>query len=243
MRALVCLFIFILALVSPTFASAQPLRIVTEPWGPYVYQDGTALAGIDYEIANEVFNRLGVQVQWQFLPWKRCLMMIEEGQADAVLDIFRTPTRERQLIYANEALSSVEFVLYEANERPQPAARLKSLQGLRVGIAPGFLYGPVFEGSQAQKEPAPNLEANFGKLLLGRVDLVIGDRRQGRFALRQTGLEGRIREIPGTLHSDVLYLALRRTGELAALAERFASTLQAFKREPAYRELLKRYEH
>lgn len=243
MRALACRFIFILALVSPTFASAQPLRIVTEPWAPYIYQDGTALAGIDYEIASEVFNRLGVQVQWQFLPWKRCLMMIEEGQADAVLDIFRTPARERQLVYANEPLSSVEFVLYEANERPQPAARLKSLQGLRVGMAPGFLYGATFEASQALKEPAPTLEANFGKLLLGRVDLVIGDRRQGRFTLRQMSVEGRIGEIPGTLHSDVLYLALRRADELPQLAERFASTLRAFKREPAYRELLKRYDH
>lgn len=243
MRTLACLFIFMLTLVSPTLSSAQALRIVTEPWAPYIYQNGTELAGIDYEIANEVFNRLGVQVQWQFLPWKRCLMMVEEGQADAVLDIFRTPAREQQLIYANEPLSSVEFVLYEANERPQPAARLKNLEGLRVGIAPGFLYGPAFEGSQAQKEPAPTLEANFGKLLLGRVDLVIGDRRQGQFALRQMGLKDRIREIPGTLHSDVLYLALRRTGELPELAQRFAITLQAFKREPAYRELLKRYNH
>jgi len=241
MRALACIFIFTLALVSSGFASAQPLRIVTEPWGPYVYHDGTTPTGIDYEIANEVFNRLGVQVEWQFLPWKRCLMMIEEGQADAVLDIFRTPARERQLVYANEPLSSVDFVLFEAAERPQPPARLKNLDGLRVGVAPGFLYGPAFDATRATKEPAPNLEANFGKLLLGRVDVVIGDRRQGRFTLQQMGLGGRIREIQGTLHSDVLYLALRREGELPALAERFAIALQAFKREPGYSDLLKRY--
>lgn len=243
MRALACLFIFMLALVSSTVASAQPLRIVTEPWGPYVYQQGATLTGIDYEIASEVLKRLGVEVQWQFLPWKRCLMMIEEGQADAVLDIFRTPARERQLVYADEPLSSVAFVLYETRDRPQPIARLKDLAGLRVGMAPGFLYGPAFEASLAEKEPAPTLEANFGKLLLGRVDLVIGDRRQGRFTLQAMGLEGRIREIPQVLHRDVLYLALRREGGFAALAERFADALRAFKQEPAYADLLSRYGH
>ncbi|WP_263261333.1 transporter substrate-binding domain-containing protein [Pseudomonas sp. RIT-PI-S] len=240
MRALAC-FLLLIALLPSTFASAQPLRIVTEPWAPYVYLNGSEPAGVDYEIAAHVFKRLGVQVEWEFLPWKRCLMMLQQDQADGILDIFHTTAREQTLVYADEGLSKVEFALYQANERPVPVARLRDLRGLRVGVAPGFLYGPAFSASQALKEPAPTLEANFGKLMLGRVDLVITDRRVGRFTLQQMKLTEQVSELPGTLNTDVLYLALRRRGDLPALAEQFTTALREFKREPEYRALLKRY--
>jgi polar amino acid transport system substrate-binding protein len=241
MRVLACFLLILIALAPSANASTQVLRVVTEPWAPYVYLDGAAPAGVDYEMAAEVFKRLGIQVQWQFLPWKRCLMMIEQGQADAVLDIFHTPAREQWLTYANEALSQVEFVLYQANDRPVPASRLRTLQGLKVGVAPGFEYGPAFSASLAEKEAAPTLEANFGKLMLGRIDLVITDRRVGKFVLRQLGLEKQISQVPGALNSDLLYLALRRDGDLPLLAERFSEALRQFKQEPAYAQLLKRY--
>lgn len=235
------LAIFVFTLLLSSMASATPLRLVTEPWEPYVYREGTTLKGIDYEIASEVFRRLGVDVQWELLPWKRCLMMLGQGQADGALDIFRTAAREAQLAYALEPLSTVDFVYFQAQARPLPLARLATLQGVHVGIAPGFLYGPEFTGSLAITEPAPTLAANFGKLLLGRVDLVISDRRQGHVALDRLGLANRIEEIPRLVHRDVLYLALRREGDGPALAERFADALRAFKREPAYRQLLARY--
>jgi polar amino acid transport system substrate-binding protein len=41
-----------------------------------------------------VFQRLGIDVQWQFLPWKRCLSMLETGQADGALDIFHSDERD-----------------------------------------------------------------------------------------------------------------------------------------------------
>jgi polar amino acid transport system substrate-binding protein len=167
--------------------------------------------------------------------------MVEQGEADGVLDIARRPAREQWLAYANESLSQAEFVLYQANQRPVPTSRLRDLHQLRIGVAPGFEYGPPFAAAPVDKEPAPSLEANFGKLLLGRIDLVITDRRVGTLALRQLGLTQQISQVPGTFGSDSLYLALRRDGELPVLAERFSEALRQFKQEPEYARLLERY--
>ncbi|RUP88390.1 amino acid ABC transporter substrate-binding protein, partial [Corynebacterium propinquum] len=49
-------------------AYGEKLRIVTEPWTPYVYDDNGTMRGLDYETTVTVFQRLGVDVQWQFLP-------------------------------------------------------------------------------------------------------------------------------------------------------------------------------
>ncbi len=223
-------------------ASGESLRIVTEPWAPYVYlQDGKP-TGIDYEITDTVFKRLGIDVDWQFLPWRRCLMMLDEGQADGALDIFETTERDVHLLYPSEPLSQVEFVLFQAKARPHPFNSLNDLKGLKVGISPGFLYDQEFRESPLfEREPAPTLEANLGKLQLGRVDLVITDRRVGRYAVKALGLEEEIEELPIVVSRDKQYLAVRRHAGMDLLIQRFAAELRRFKQEPAYAALIAHY--
>ena len=86
-------------------AYGEKLRIVTEPWAPYVYEENGKALGLDYETTAIVFKRLGIEVEWQFLPWKRCLSMLETGQADGALDIFHSHDRDALLLspHADEA--------------------------------------------------------------------------------------------------------------------------------------------
>jgi polar amino acid transport system substrate-binding protein len=223
-------------------AQGESLRIVTEPWAPYVYlQDGKP-TGIDYEITAVVFKRLDIEVQWQFLPWRRCLMMLEQGQADGVLDIFETSERDSHLLYPTEPLSQVEFVLFQAKARPHPFNSMADLKGLTVGVSPGYLYGEEFRQSTLFiQEPAPTLEANLGKLALDRVDLVITDRRVGRYAVRALGLSDQVEELPIVVSRDKHFLALRRDAGMNLLVQRFAAELRRFKQEPAYAALIARY--
>ncbi|PVZ15558.1 MULTISPECIES: ABC transporter substrate-binding protein [unclassified Pseudomonas] len=223
-------------------AHAEPLRLVTEPWAPFSYLKDGKPTGLDYEIAAEVFRRMNVEVHWQFLPWRRCLAMARQGQADAVLDIFETRERDSMLIYPSEPLSEVEFVLFQANDRPHVFNSLADLQGLIIGTQPGYQYSEAFlKEPGIHRETAPTLEANLGKLMLGRIDLVITDRRAGQYALEHLNLNQQISALPTAVSSDRQYLALRRGPGMEALAERFASTLRQFRREPAYTALLARF--
>ena len=224
------------------FAHGEKLRIVTEPWAPYVYEENGQAKGIDYDVTVEVFKRLGVEVDWQFLPWKRCLAMIDQGQADGILDIFYTEQRANQLYYPSEPLSDVEFVLFYANARPHSVNTLEDLRGLTVGTSPGYSYAAAFSDSPLfTREPAPTHEANFGKLQRGRIDLLITDRRVGRFLSKHLGLGQQISELPLVVSRQEQYLAMRRDTGMDVLAQRFAAELQRFKNEPAYAALNARY--
>jgi polar amino acid transport system substrate-binding protein len=223
-------------------ALGEKLRIVTEPWAPYVYlQDGQA-RGLDYETAAIVFERLGIEVEWQFLPWKRCLAMLEQGQADGALDIFQNAERDGSLLYPSEPLSYVEFVLFYANARPHPVQTLNDLRGLTVGISPGYAYGTAFLGSPLfVREAGPSHEANFGKLLHGRVDLVITDRRVGQHLLDQLKVRDQITQSPNAISREPQYLALRKNVGMDLLVQRFGAELKRFKHEHAYAELNAKY--
>ncbi|MBK5537686.1 transporter substrate-binding domain-containing protein [Pseudomonas sp. TH05] len=223
-------------------AHGEKLRIVTDPWPPYAYEENGKAMGLDYEATAIVFQRLGIEVQWQFLPWKRCLAMLEQGQADAVLDIFHREEREKSLLYPSEPLSEVEFVMFYANQRPHPFSRLETLSGLTIGTSPGYLYTDEFNDSPLfTREPAPTQEANFGKLLLGRIDLVITDRRVGQYLLDTLKVRDQITENPLVLVRQGQFLAVRRNAGMDLLVQRFAAELKRFKQEPAYAELNARY--
>ncbi|MDR0279164.1 MAG: transporter substrate-binding domain-containing protein [Paucimonas sp.] len=225
-------------------ARAEQLRIVTDPWAPYVYEENGEPKGIDYEITAEIFKRLGVDVRWEFMPWKRCMLMLEQGLADGVIDIFQNELRSTQLYYPNEPLSVVEFVLFQANDRPHDIKSLDDLKDLTVGTSAGYDYGAEFMQATAfRREAAPTQEANFGKLQRGRIDLLITDRRVGRYMLAQTGLQDRISELPLVVSRHKQYLAVRRNAGMDLLAQRFAAELRRFKQEPAYAELQARYGH
>ena len=175
----------------------EKLRIVTEPWSPYVTVDDQQASGLDYEMTNIVFKRLGIDVQWQFLPWKRCLMMLEQGEADGVLDIFKVAEREDLLLYPNEPLSDVNWVLFQSNDRPHPFNALDDLHGLTIGVSPGYLYTPEFDTSSLFiREPAPSHEANFGKLVRGRIDLLVTDRLVGQETIHQLKLRDKVSQLP-----------------------------------------------
>ncbi len=223
-------------------AYGEKLRIVTEPWAPYVFENRGAMQGLDFEATVIVFQRLGVEVQWQFLPWKRCLAMLDQGQADGALDIFHSHERDALLLYPSEPLSEVEFTLFYANERPHPAQTLDDLRGLTVGTSPGYLYGAPFSDSPLfNREAAPSHEANFGKLMLGRIDLVITDRRVGQHVIKAMGLAGKVSQTPLVVSRQQQFLAVRRGAGMDLLVQRFAAELKRFKQEPAYAALSAKY--
>ncbi|ATP52428.1 ABC transporter substrate-binding protein [Pseudomonas sp. LAIL14HWK12:I7] len=235
------IWILLLACLSP-LALAERLRLVSDDWAPYVYQQDGQPRGIDYEVTTQVFKRLGVEVEWQFLPWKRCLAMIEQGLADGIVDVFQLDTRRPYLVYPTEPMSDVEFVLFQARSRRHAVTGLDDLAGLSVGTSPGYTYGAAFNDSpRFRREAAPTHEANFGKLLLGRIDLLITDRRVGRYLMRQLGLEQRIEELPWVVSRQTQYLGLTRKPGREALAQAFSEELQRFKQEPAYAAISHRY--
>lgn len=224
-------------------ARGETLRLVTDAWAPYVYEVDGQATGLDYDISREVLRRLGIDLELQFLPWKRCLLALEQGHADGILDIFHLPEREAQMLFVEEPLSEVEFMLFYARNRPYPYRRLEDLRDLVIGISPGYWYNDeTFRTSTLfSREEAPTHEANLGKLVRHRVDLVVNDRRAGLYLSTQMGLQQQVDYNRKAVGHDHMYLALRRDPALQQLASDFTRELRRFKREPAYARLQQRY--
>lgn len=234
--------ILVLICCSSGASIAEPLTVVTEPWPPYVYEASGTPVGFDYEVVASVFSKMGIDVQVRFYPWKRCVQMMREQQADAILDVGMNEARKKYLIYPDEPLSSSESVFFFLKSEPFTFNDLADLSGKTVGTSLGYQYSDAFNtATHFSKEPVASIEQNFTKLLAGRIDLVIVNRSVGLFKSKEMGIGEVIDHTANPVSGGPLYLAFAKKAGAAELSARFAGELKRFKQTPAYRKIIDKY--
>ena len=235
---------FLLGMLCPCLPlQAEPLRVCSNEWAPYTLLENGQMRGIDADLLALTLDNLGVAYRMSLEPWRRCLRKMRNGQLDILLDAVRNDERERYLIFPDEPMVEAAMVLFYAKARPYSVALVSELTGLRVGIEPGYEYADsaFISGQHFIREEAPSLEANFGKLLLGRVDLVITDRAVGLYTARLLGIQDAVDYNRQAVYSDPIYAAFSRKPAVAALVPRFEAELKRIKAGPDYARILQRY--
>tara|TARA_R110002020_G_scaffold36766_7_gene110557 strand:+ start:1430 stop:2152 length:723 start_codon:yes stop_codon:yes gene_type:complete len=222
---------------------AKSVHIVSEDWPPFIYTEQGQIKGADKDITEHVLNQLGYQATWNLMPWRRVLHNVATGAADAILDIAPHKDHQNSYLFTSEPLSRHETVLFHELRRPFAFTQLNDLDGLIIGVSPGYLYNNAeFIGSDAFfREPAPSFEANLKKLLRGRVDMVAMSRPVGIYTSRLLGIENQVGFHSQALSSSDFYLVFHRTEKWRVPAEQFSQALRQFKKTERYREILEEY--
>jgi polar amino acid transport system substrate-binding protein len=231
------------SLLLGSWVNAEPLRIVSEEWPPFIYAENGHIKGADKDVTEYLLSQLGYQVEWSLMPWRRVLREAEDGSADAILDIAPHPIHLKTYLFTDEPLSSHETMLFYAMDRPLAYRNIDDLSGLVVGVSPGYLYNNhrFVTSDTFRREPAPTFEANLQKLVRGRVDLVALSRPVGVYTSRALGIDHRVSYHPIPLSHSEFYLAFNRTSTWEEPARAFSKALKAFKKTDAYSHILRQY--
>jgi polar amino acid transport system substrate-binding protein len=196
--------------------AAEPtLRIGTGDWAPYVDQrraDGGAMA----RLISAVFAEAGYAVEYVFYPWDRNVLMLQQGQLDAIMPYSCSPSRLNYGVCSDPVVRG-EVVLFHRRELAFDWRRIVDLKRYRIGTTLGYSYGSRFD--QAQQDGLLQVQQN-GKedtslrlLQLGRIDLHPQDRAVGYAMLRRLfpGAEGRaITHHSRHLNTESLRLLFRK---------------------------------
>ena len=185
---------------------------------PISWSDGKQVRGLAPTVVRQLFARLGYEVEIVVLGnWKRCLLDAAEGRVDVVL-AYNSDQRDQGMRFSTVPVLREEVAVFFNRQRPVTFERLEDLASYRGGLLFGESYGPDFDRFVARHqniEWVSDSQQNFGKLIRGRIDFVIQERRTGQLFVEHLPGAKDIQALPTALSVDYLRVAVSRHSPLS----------------------------
>lgn len=221
--------------------------IVTDYWPPFRMQDGReSIVGIDKDIMNEIGKRMGVKFIWQRRPWVRCLHEIENGHADVITGVARTPEREEYTLYTRLPYYELGPAFYTHDQSlAQSINGYPDLYGISIGYTRGSSYFNRFDTDDKLDKHAGTDEAQLLKMVVSkRWDALIGTDAQVDFDVSRLGLRKKIFKAKYIPEDRIkLYIGISKKSKFTEKKQDIEDILSSLVKEGFIDRIVKRYLH
>ncbi|WP_299471875.1 ABC transporter substrate-binding protein [uncultured Roseibium sp.] len=221
------------------------LKVMTEEYPPFNYQDGSGLNGISVEIMAEIFRRTNSghgRGDIELLPWARGYNLTLQRPGHALFSTTRTQDREELFKWVGPFVPTV-VGLTAKKSRELDIKTVHDLANIRIGVVKDDVGQLLL---RAQGVPDDRIEAvlsneqNFRKLMAGRVDAISYETKVTRWGLQQFGANLDDYETVYELDRGQLYLALHhQTSD--DVVESLQSAFNSLVKDGTHNMILKSY--
>lgn len=237
------------------------LLIVGEVWPPFEYSENGKTVGINKDVFDYVFGRLGIPFELRFYPWSRAKMMAEEGAADMVTSVSYLEERESWLHYSDtqrklshtdewpeDYLWKSEYVFFCRKNfadkiRFESYAQIKR-DAYRVGTIRDYSYNPAFRAAGLATHVAPDIMEGFRHLAAGGYDLLPSDITVGMATIKSLGLTGDLTYIERPIFTKPYLLVFCRKSQWPNKTEvirNFYRELDVLRKNGEYEKIRQKY--
>lgn len=223
--------------------ASEPLVVAVDQSNPpFMYSAQGEARGLYPAMLSAVFERMGTPVKVITVPWKRALSMGESGMA-GVGGIYKTPERLKIYDYSDEIYQE-KLLLYVPHDSTLTFDNLADLKGKHIGVIRGWSYGEDFDkaresGVFSADETASD-EANFHKLVIGRLDAAIAIELSGQKLMNKPGLIGKVKALPTPVAVNATYLVFAKQKKMKQTLASFNGALQAMKSDSSLERVIRR---
>ena len=238
------LFLTLAAMVATKVLAVETVTLSIGEWVPYFSQHDPKGKLLE-QVVTEAFKLEGVEVKYQYLPWKRSYANAESGVSDGTVGWNKTEERERRFHLNKEPLIRDEAVFFQLKSKPFDWNTLDDLKKYKVGVTIGYKQEKIYQKLGIEADPVPSEDLNFKKLLAGRIDVYQTAKPAGYAMIRR--LFGPDEAFLFTTHPKplevaeyyILFSGATLNGKL--LAEKFDSGFKKLKDSGAYNKILMDY--
>lgn len=235
--------LWVIGFTSSVYCETNKLLIVHTDWFPYTYQENGKSLGFEIEVFKEVMKQMNIEVEFVEYPWKRCLNALENGSADGLISLLKTPEREKFTYYPDTHISVSKTVFFTQKDKEiQFNGSYEGLKNYRIGVVLGFSYGEAFDKADyLQKDNAVNVETIIKKILAGRNDLGAENQAVINATAIKLGVKDQIKFIEPPIHTNKLYVGFSKAKGHEKLCKDFSKALAEFKATDNYNKILEKY--
>jgi polar amino acid transport system substrate-binding protein len=248
-------------MVSSSLAAAPIFRVVcmdTENT-PRILGDGTSIdwsrPGITLELLKMVEKKVGIQFQFNRMPWKRCLYMVKNGLADGTFHASYNPERAKYGVYpmrdgklnSTRAIYTNTYSLF-VKKGSGVTWNGKTLGNVSRPIGTQLSYAIAEDlrkmGYDVEEESSAT--SNLEKLVAGRISAYADMDTIVENTLREYGQKyAAVETLSPPLNEKVYYLLISNKFYAAhpEVSERIWNAVRDVQKTDVYREMLRKYEN
>jgi len=255
-RAFVVLFfISTSAVVTPLHAEKPIMKFVyMENYASFCFRNEQGdVIGIQPEIVQYIADQLDITVVHELYPWGRSQLMVENGEADAMLTT-PTPARFKYAIFAKEETCPNIWNLFvrKGNLRIENRiSTLNNLEDLKNFELIDFIGNGWTKAFMKKADGFTNINyvRDPGKLSLmlanGRGDMVISSSSLMNYHAAQQGIEEQISEYdinwPWTRFHQVIQISRKSQWAKTGVIKAIDKITRKMKKDGVYMKILKKY--
>ncbi len=187
MRHIVFTFIlFFLVHIGTLYA--EEIIVPTDDYPPWkIIENGQVKGGIDILLIPALLDGLDLTPGYSPGPWKRCLLMMEQGSGDLISGITLNSQRQEYLTYLRPPYKTKsKKTLYVRRGTSTSFQTLSDLEQKRIGILRGGKYFPSFDQNPAIFKTQVDSDLQ-GLMMLkaGRLDGFLITKENGNYLLHK----------------------------------------------------------
>ena len=162
-------------------ALADPVRLRADYWCPYNCDPGEEYPGYMIEIARRAMERLGLETDYQLMPWDRAMSEVRDGRIDGAVG---ATALEADGLVLSDPLGLDTDCFFVTPQSDWRFKGIDSLTGVLLGAVSGYTHdeGPIDAYIVTHDRPHGRVTTTTGDdassrnirlLLVGRVDVIL----------------------------------------------------------------------
>ena len=216
--------VLLVLLLFTSVGQAKEIHVVTDIWQGYTNKDGT---GYYLDILREIYPPPAYTLNVSYVPFKRSLVMIEEGKADICLGVYQGDIPDDLLAKHFVENDKVDAVV--SKQIAKSWKGLKSLKNRRVVAKIGYGFDVNFTFPIDYSEKI-NLLSMMKMLKANRVDAVLDYEIDIKKHWQESGLDEQFTIINAVIANQAFFGFAKKEQELKAHFEKmFLALVQSGK--------------
>jgi len=226
------LSLILYAILIPTTAIAETVIVPADDFPPWkIVKDGKITGGIDTDFIDALLKGLNLSAEYRVCPWKRCLLIMKNGEGDLISGITLSKERQKYLTYLTPPYKTKsQKVLFVGNGKRGAFQVLEDMEHKQIGYLRGARYFDEFHENAAIKKYEVNTDFQGMKMVIGgRLDAFLITRENGEYLLQENPVLMKSLEMSEWNYNEVInvYLAISKKSTLSTRV----SELEAIIRE------------
>ena len=144
-------------------------------WPPFNYFENGESLGYSIDFMNLIAKKAGLKVEYITGPtWDDFLKMMQDGSLDVMLNIVKTPQRQKYLLYTPPYADNPNAII---SKKEKIYNSIESLYGKTVALPKGFFQEEILRTNYPQIKllPVKNLLESMKAVTFGKADAALGE--------------------------------------------------------------------